>query len=372
LSLKSGLMQNCNFKKIEVGLAPDSYPILIGQGGIKNLGLSLNSVSFPRKISIVSNERVFSLYGETVVHSLESSGFTTTVILIGDGEEYKTLSTLNSVYDRFVANGMDRSCGVVALGGGVVGDLAGYAAASYMRGIAVAQVPTTLLAQVDSSVGGKTAVNHPQGKNIIGAFHQPKLVCIDVDLLKTLADREYFSGLAEVVKYGVIRDSDFFEWLVAHCDLLKNRDPEPLEYAIMTSCQIKADIVEIDEKESGLRAILNFGHTFGHAVETLTGYNRYLHGEAVAIGMVVASKISTRQGLCSEQDVAAILSLLQRFNLPVVPPDFTTDAYVVAMMHDKKVKEGRLQMVLNRGIGQSEIVDIAEPLALLESVFQPC
>ena len=267
---------------------------------------------------------------------------------------------------------MDRSCGVVALGGGVVGDLAGYAASSYMRGIACAQVPTTLLAQVDSSVGGKTAVNHPKGKNIIGAFYQPKLVCIDVDVLKTLADREYFAGLAEVVKYGVIRDPDFFKWLQLNSEALLCRDSEALKFAIKTSCQIKANIVEIDEKESGIRAILNFGHTFGHAIETLTGYKRFLHGEAVSIGMVVASRISELQGKCSQQDTAAVISLLQRFNLPVTPPDFSIESYVESMMHDKKVKNGILQMVLNCGIGQSEIVDIEDPMLLLEHVIQPC
>ncbi len=367
--MKSVATQNSKFEKIEVGLESNSYPILIGQGIIADLGLSLSSIAFPRKVSIVSNQLVFSLYGEAVIKSLEQSGFTATVILIGDGEAYKTQETLATVYDQFVAADMDRSCGVIALGGGVVGDLAGYAAASYMRGIACIQVPTTLLAQVDSSVGGKTAVNHPKGKNIIGAFYQPQLVCIDVDVLSTLAEREYLSGLAEVVKYGIIRDLNFFNWLDSNSEALLNRDSDALTYAIKTSCQIKANIVEIDEKESGIRAFLNFGHTFGHAIETLTGYKSFLHGEAVSIGMVVASKVSERQGGCSASDVAHIITLLQRFKLPVIPPSFSLESYIESMMHDKKVKEGRLQMVLNRGIGQAEIVDIADPISLLEPVF---
>ena len=367
--MKSNTSYNTEVETIEVGIKHCTYPIFIGQSIMSGLGRALDSVSFPRKISIVSNELVFSLHGDVVQNILTEAGYDVSVILIGDGEEHKSLHTLSTVYDRLVVNDMDRSCGVIALGGGVVGDLAGYAAASYMRGIACVQVPTTLLSQVDSSVGGKTAVNHPQGKNIIGAFYQPKLVCIDVDVLSTLAEREYLAGFGEIVKYGVIRDVIFFKWLDDHCDLLLKRDPEALKYAIKTSCQIKADIVEIDEKESGIRAILNFGHTFGHAVETITGYTQYLHGEAVAIGMVVAAKISQKRGSCSEQDVSALIALLQRFKLPVSPPDFPIEAYVESMMHDKKVKDGTLRMVLNRGIGECEIVDVASLMTVLEPVL---
>ena len=365
-------MRNPEVEKIEVGLEHNAYPVFIGQGTIPDLGEALNLVSFPRKVAVISNELVFSLYGEVVRNTLIESGYTVTPILIGDGEEYKTLATLASVYDQLIASDMDRGCGIIALGGGVIGDLAGYAASSYMRGIACAQVPTTLLAQVDSSVGGKTAVNHPQGKNIIGAFYQPKLVSIDVDVLNTLAEREYLAGFAEVIKYGVIRDVVFFNWLVAHSEQLLNRNPEELKHAIKTSCQIKADIVEIDEKESGIRAILNFGHTFGHAVETITGYGQFLHGEAVSIGMVVAAKIAEQEGLCSKQDVATLTSLLQTFKLPVAPPSFSIEVYVETMMHDKKVKDGLLRMVLNRGIGQCEIVDVANLMTVLKPVLETC
>ena len=365
-------MRSPEVEKIEVGLEHNTYPILIGQGILPDLGEALNSISFPRKVAVISNELVFSLYGEVVQRTLTEAGYTVTIILIGDGEEYKTLTTLASVYDQLIINDMDRGCGIIALGGGVVGDLAGYAASSYMRGIACVQVPTTLLAQVDSSVGGKTAVNHPQGKNIIGAFHQPKLVSIDVDVLNTLTEREFLAGFAEVIKYGVIRDVDFFNWLVKHSEQLLNRDPIVLKQAIKTSCQIKADIVEIDEKESGIRAILNFGHTFGHAVETITGYSRFLHGEAVSIGMIVAAKVAEQKGLCSQQDISAITSLLQRFKLPVTPPSFSLEAYVEAMTHDKKVKDGLLRMVLNCGIGQCEIVDVVSPKTVLKPVLETC
>ena len=368
--MKLNNMRSPETEKIEVGLEQNTYPIFIGQGTLIDLGEALKTVSFPRKVAIVSNELVFSLYGEVVQSTLTEAGYSVTTILIGDGEEYKTLATLSSVYDQLIVNDMDRGCGIIALGGGVVGDLAGYAASSYMRGIACVQVPTTLLAQVDSSVGGKTAVNHPQGKNIIGAFYQPKLVSIDVNVLNTLAEREYLAGFAEVIKYGVIRDGDFFNWLVENSEQLLKRNPETLKHAIKTSCQIKADIVEIDEKESGIRAILNFGHTFGHAVETITGYSRFLHGEAVSIGMVVAARIAEQEGLCSKQDVSAVTSLLQRFKLPVTPPSFSIETYIESMMHDKKVKDGLLRMVLNRGIGQCEIVDVASLLTVLKPVLE--
>ena len=368
--MKSNTLYSPEIETIEVGIKNFTYPIFIGQSTLNSLGKALDSISFPRKIAIVSNELVFSLHGNSVQNMLTTAGYDVSVIFIGDGEEHKSLNTLSTVYDRLVEMDMDRSCGIIALGGGVVGDLAGYAAASYMRGIACVQVPTTLLSQVDSSVGGKTAVNHPKGKNIIGAFYQPKLVCIDVDVLSTLAEREYLAGFGEIVKYGVIRDVTFFKWLDDQCDLLLTRDPEALKYAIKTSCQIKADIVEIDEKESGIRAILNFGHTFGHAVETITGYSQYLHGEAVAIGMVVAAKIAEKQGTCSEQDVSVLIALLQRFKLPVTPPSFPVEGYVELMMHDKKVKDGKLRMILNRGIGDCEIIDVANPMDVFKPVLQ--
>jgi len=351
-------------EKIVVGLGERSYPIWIGQGILEQLGVALATVSFPRKVAVVSNPTVYDLYGKRVSDILAAQNFSTTSILIADGEEHKNFSSLQQIYDALIEKGFDRSCGLLALGGGVIGDMTGFAAATYLRGIPFAQVPTTLLAQVDSSVGGKTAINHPLGKNLIGAFYQPVHVHIDVGTLGTLPDREFAAGLAEVVKYGVIRDETFFEWLYSHGGRLLKQDSQALVHAVKRSCQIKADVVEVDEKESSLRAILNFGHTFGHAVETLTGYNTYRHGEAVSIGMVFASEVARSLGLCSHEDVQAIKTLLLRFKLPVSFPSFTVDQYLQAMGRDKKVKQGVLRMVLNKGIGDCLVRDIPEPEAL--------
>ncbi len=357
-------------EQITVPLGNRSYPIVISADILSLLGEKLADINFPRRVAIVSNSLVMSHYGETVKSSLRKYGFDFLEIILPDGEEYKTLQTLESVYDQLIQNSFDRSTGLIALGGGVIGDLVGFAAATFLRGVPFVQVPTTLLAQVDSSVGGKTAVNHPLGKNLIGAFYQPELVFIDVATLKTLDSREVSAGMAEVVKYGVIKDADFFAWLEENSLALQNCQKDALITAVKRSCQIKADIVEVDEKEGSIRAYLNYGHTFGHAIESLSGYGQWKHGEAVAIGMVVAAKISANHNLCSDEDIERLTRLLKAFNLPVEPPDYSLSDYVAAMQRDKKVKQGTLTLVLNRGIGNvqlSQVPDVKETFSQILS-----
>jgi len=347
-------------EQITVPLGNRSYPIVIGADILPLLGAKLADIDFPRRVAIVSNSLVMGHYGEIVKSSLEKSGFDFLEIILPDGEKYKTLQTLETVFDQLIQNNFDRSTGLIALGGGVIGDMVGFAAATFLRGVPFVQVPTTLLAQVDSSVGGKTAVNHPLGKNLIGAFYQPELVLIDVATLKTLDSREVSAGLAEVVKYGVIKDADFFAWLEENSSALQNCRTVALITAVKRSCQIKADIVEVDEKEGSIRAYLNYGHTFGHAIESLSGYGHWKHGEAVAIGMVVAAKISASHELCSDDDVERLTRLLKAFNLPVDPPDYSLSDYVAAMQRDKKVKQGTLTLVLNRGIGSVQLSQVPD------------
>jgi 3-dehydroquinate synthase len=356
---------------LKVGLGERAYPIWIGHDILQHLGEALREVDFPKKVAVVSNPSVNDLFGQSVRRVLQQAGFSVAVILVPEGEEHKNLQTLQTIFDALIERGFDRTSGLVALGGGVIGDMAGFAAATFLRGIPFVQVPTTLLAQVDSSVGGKTGVNHPLGKNLIGAFYQPRHVHVDVATLGTLPAREYSAGMAEVVKYGIIRDAGFFHWLADHRDQLLTLTAGPLINTIKKACQIKADVVEVDEKEGSVRAILNFGHTFGHAVETLSGYGEYRHGEAVAIGMVVAATISCRLELCSAEDVAAIKSLLASFRLPTEPPPFSAEAYLEAMMRDKKVRNGVLRMVFNRGIGDCQVREVADLLPVLTKVLQP-
>jgi len=346
--------------QIIVGLDERSYPIWIGERILANIGVALDEVNFPEKVAVVTNPTVGDLYCEQVVDALTASGRKVNVIRLPDGEEYKNLETLENIYDVLIERRFDRYCGVIALGGGVIGDMTGYAAATYLRGLPFVQIPTTLLSQVDSSVGGKTGVNHPQGKNLIGAFYQPKHVHIDVVALETLPKREFSSGMAEVVKYGIMWDQEFFCWLEDHREALVDRSAEALTYAIMKSCQIKANVVEKDEKEQGLRALLNLGHTFGHAVETLAGYGVIKHGEAVAIGMVLAARTSRKLDLCSIDDVERIIELLSFFELPVTPPDYTVAEYLTVMQRDKKVKDGVVRFVLNHGIGSAELHQIKD------------
>lgn len=358
-------------EKITVPLGNRSYPILIGADILDTIGQRLLEVDFPRRVAVVSNPLVGGIYGDIVEQSLAAAGIEFLSIRVPDGEEYKTLKTLEIIYDNLIENNFDRGTGLIALGGGVIGDMVGFAAATFLRGVPFVQVPTTLLAQVDSSVGGKTAVNHSLGKNLIGAFYQPSMVLVDVNTLTTLDPREVAAGMAEVVKYGVIKDADFFCWLEKEYKALQSCQTDALVKAVKRSCQIKADIVEVDEKEGSIRAYLNYGHTFGHAIEALSGYGQWKHGEAVAIGMVVAAKISEKRGLCQQEDVQRITHLLQFLNLPVVPPDYSLDEYVTAMQRDKKVKKGTLTLVLNEGIGDVQMTQVSDIKDIFAEILAP-
>ena len=340
---------------LDVDLGDRSYPIFIGSGLLDNPDLLCPYIK-GKQVVIVSNETVAPLYSARLESLL--SEYDLTQVVLPDGESYKTLETLNTVFDELLKARYTRKATLIALGGGVVGDITGFAAACYQRGIDFIQVPTTLLSQVDSSVGGKTGVNHPLGKNMIGAFYQPNAVIIDTETLQTLPDRELSAGIAEVIKYGLICDQPFYQWLNEHLDELMNRDPQALSYAIHRSCQNKARVVEADEKESGMRAILNLGHTFGHAIETHMGYGTWLHGEAVAAGMVMAADLSQRLGYISQSDVDALVALLKRANLPVAPPTEMKPSHFMELMAvDKKVLDGKLRLVLLRAVGQASVED---------------
>lgn len=358
---------------VRVELGPRSYNIYIGGGLLGRLGSWVREISAGDKALVVSNRTVFALYGETVSKSLGDHGFKVIPGAMGDGEEHKDLATLEKLYDLAFAHKMDRSCPVVALGGGVVGDAAGLAAATYLRGVPFVQVPTTLLAQVDSSVGGKVAVNRPGGKNIVGAFYQPGLVAADTAVLKTLPPREIKSGLAELLKYGVISDTGFFGWLEENTGKLLSLDEDALAHAVAVSCRIKAQVVEADETEQGLRAILNFGHTAGHAVEVLSGYGVYSHGEAVAAGMAAAARLAEAIGLLPAEQARRVVSLIRRAGLPVsLPPSLEIDDIIASMRQDKKARAGNLTFVLPVGIGSVKVFDdIPEKLvreALLKQI----
>ena len=334
-----------------VDLGDRSYPIRIGRRLFASPTLLTEHVH-GRQVMVVSNTTVAPLYLDAVSGML--SGFNVRSVILPDGEEYKTLDTLNTIFTALLENRFNRGCTLVALGGGVVGDITGFAAASYQRGVAFVQIPTTLLAQVDSSVGGKTGVNHPLGKNMIGAFHQPNCVLIDTDTLDTLDDRQLAAGLAEVIKYGLIRDGVFFTWLEQNMAALKHRNKQALAYAIERSCSIKAEIVAADERESGQRALLNLGHTFGHAIETGTGYGNWLHGEAVAAGMLMAADLSARHGWLSADAVQRTKDLLSRAGLPTRPPaEINPDTFMQLMAIDKKVVDGGLRLVLLKEIGNA-------------------
>jgi 3-dehydroquinate synthase len=288
--------------------------------------------------------------------------------VLPDGEAYKTWETLNIVFDALIENRCERNTTLLSLGGGVIGDLGGFAAAVYQRGIPFIQIPTTLLAQVDSSVGGKTAINHPTAKNMIGAFYQPRAVIADIDTLSTLPDRELSAGIAEIVKYGLIRDAAFFAWLEKNMERLLAREAEALAHAIECSCQNKAEIVSLDEREDGLRALLNYGHTFGHAIEAGLGFGVWLHGEAIACGMVIAAQLSQRVGLITREDVRRVIEVLTRARLPVTAPDMGIDRYLELMGHDKKVQSGRIRFVLLRRIGEAFVTDEIPSDALEETL----
>ncbi|EIJ33980.1 3-dehydroquinate synthase [Thiothrix nivea] len=336
---------------LHLDLGDRSYPIHIGQGLLQQTELVRPHI-LGKSAVIVSNTTVAPLYLQAAQQLLD--GLKQSAVTLPDGEEYKNLDTLNQIYTHLLEQKADRKTTLIALGGGVVGDMTGYAAASYQRGVNFIQIPTTLLAMVDSSVGGKTGVNHPLGKNMIGAFHQPRCVLIDTDTLNTLADRELSAGIAEVVKYGLIRDPAFLQWLDANMDKLLVRDPAALTYAIYRSCEHKAEVVAADERESGQRALLNLGHTFGHAIEAAMGYGKWLHGEAVATGMVMAAELSQQMGWLAADDVAYVRHILRRARLPVAPPvEMSGDDFMRYMSVDKKVLDGSLRLVLMKSLGES-------------------
>jgi len=338
---------------LTVELGERSYPIYIGQGLI-GVAERVHPHITGRQVMIVSNDTVAPLYLDKVLAAF--GAMETSTVILPDGEQYKTLETTNRIFDALLEQRLDRQCTLVALGGGVVGDITGFAAACYQRGVDFIQIPTTLLAQVDSSVGGKTGVNHPLGKNMIGAFHQPRCVIADTDTLETLPERELRAGLAEVIKYGLIRDVAFYSWLEDNIDALLARQPEALSHAIERSCANKAEIVAADEREQGTRALLNLGHTFGHAIETGLGYGSWLHGEAIAAGMVMAASMSQQLGWLTEDDVGRIEALLQRAQLPIrAPAELTTQRFLEIMSLDKKVQQHRIRLVLLRAIGEALI-----------------
>jgi len=359
-------------KKLVVELGDNSYPIWVGtgllgaepgSGGGELIADKLRS----SQVVVVSNDKVAPLYMNTVLKNLKD--YSVDQFLLPDGEAHKNLDNFTALLDFMLARKHNRSTAVIALGGGVVGDLAGFAAASYQRGVNFVQIPTTLLAQVDSSVGGKTAVNHPLGKNMIGAFYQPSAVIIDTATLATLPQRQYLAGVAEVLKYGVIYDLSFFDWLQENLPALLAREPEVTTHAIIESCRIKAEVVAADEREQGLRAILNYGHTFAHALENLAGYGTLLHGEAVAIGMVQAADFALRLGLLPQADASRIKALVAAAELPVVPPEEIKPADMVAAMAlDKKTIDGTLRFILPSAIGTVHVHDVTDTKALVATL----
>ena len=345
---------NSTAEMLSINLGERSYPILIGEGLLSNSDLLQKYIKC-RNLIIVTNEVVAPLYLQKLKNALPNKNIHQ--IILPDGEHTKSMSTFNQVLDALVAARLNRDAGIVALGGGVIGDMAGFAAACYQRGVDYYQIPTTLLSQVDSSVGGKTAVNHPGGKNLIGAFHQPRCVIADTQVLNTLPDRELLAGFAEVIKYGLIRDPAFFVWLENNVQRVLARDVSALSYAIKRCCEIKAEVVGIDERENGLRAILNFGHTFGHAIENAMGYGEWLHGEAVAAGMVLAADMSQRLGYVSQVEFQRIVKLIEVSGLPIHAPRIGVDKARQLMSMDKKVHAGQLRLVLLQTLGEAIVTD---------------
>jgi 3-dehydroquinate synthase len=351
---------------LTVNLNERSYPIHIGQNLLGQTKLFTPHIH-GKQVLVVSNETVAPLYLEKTLSALND--YQCESVILPDGEQYKTLDTLNLVFDALLQHRFDRQCTLIALGGGVVGDITGFAAASYQRGVNFIQIPTTLLAQVDSSVGGKTGVNHPQGKNMIGAFHQPQCVLIDTDTLNTLDDNQLSAGLAEVIKYGLIEDAEFFSWLEANIPKLLQRDTAALTYAIKHSCQSKANIVAADEKESGQRALLNLGHTFGHAIEAGMGYGSWLHGEAVGTGMLMAADMSHRQNKFSQSELERTQALLEAARLPIkTPAEMDPAQFLELMSVDKKVQAGVIRLVLLNAIGSSYVSDDYDPQLLRDTL----
>lgn len=352
---------------LKVELASRSYPIHIGRNLISNASLILPYLK-RKHVAIVTNTTVAPLYLDTLKLALESAQVTVIPIILPDGEAYKNSETLNTIYDVLLQNRCERSTTLIALGGGVIGDLTGYAAATYLRGVPFIQIPTTLLSQVDSSVGGKTGINHPLGKNMIGAFYQPQLVLADIDTLNTLPPREFSAGVAEVIKYGLIRDADFFDWLEINMSGLMQLNEQVLSEAIYRSCQNKADVVAKDEHEQGERALLNLGHTFGHAIENAMGYGVWLHGEAVAAGTMMAADLSHRMGWLDQTQVSRIKHSFEAANLPVTPPNLGVEKYLNLMGLDKKVENGKIRLILQQAIGKSIITSEYDAQKLKETL----
>lgn len=348
---------NADTVVVPVELGERAYDIVIGHGTLPELGAACAAVTPGRAAVVISDDNVAPLYADAVLASLRGAGFRAATAVMPAGEEQKHLGTVSALLDAVLAFGVDRRALIVALGGGVVGDVAGFVAAVALRGLRYAQVPTTIIAQVDSSVGGKTGVDHPRGKNLIGAFHQPALVYVDTALLATLNPRETRAGLAEVIKYGFIQDARFLEWVENNLDRLTALDPAALRHAVRRSCELKADVVRQDERETtGLRAIFNFGHTTGHAVEAVSGYTALLHGEAVAVGMVGEAEIARRLGRVDADYVARVIAVCARAGLPIEPPPLDHDALIAAMRRDKKNVGGSIAMTLPDAVGHVSLV----------------
>ena len=341
---------------VDVNLGSRSYRIVVASGALQSVGERLRELRLGSRAALVSDGAIMRLYGKTVVASLESAGFTVTTIDVPEGEAAKTLAVAEHCWDRLLTAGLDRTSTVLALGGGAVGDVAGFAAATYMRGINFIQLPTTVLAQVDASIGGKTAIDHPLGKNMIGAFHQPRLVVVDPAVARTLPEREFRSGLAEIVKHGIVLDADYFAELERDLAPLAARDLGVLERIIGGSCRLKASVVERDEREAELRHVLNYGHTIGHALEAATGYTRYAHGEAVSLGIVAEARLARRLGIADDETTTRQERMLETLGLPVRAPSIDVEPIVSAMARDKKAKDGRVPFVLAPRIGAFRIV----------------
>jgi 3-dehydroquinate synthase len=370
LNTRSNVGDDESMKTLSVGLAERSYPIHVGNDLLNKPELLLPYLPRKRAV-IVSNTTVAPLYIGQLTEVLAKHQVQTESIILPDGEQYKNSDSMNLIYDALLRSRCERSTPIIALGGGVIGDMTGFAAASYLRGVPFIQIPTTLLSQVDSSVGGKTGINHPLGKNMIGAFYQPLVVLADVTTLDTLPDKELRAGIAEVIKYGLIRDLPFLEWLEANIDKLLSRDKDALQYAIARSCQNKAEVVGADERESGERALLNLGHTFGHAIENGMGYGVWLHGEAVATGTIMAADLSHRLGWLSAEDVARVRKLFERAGLPTVGPKLGAEKYMQLMGLDKKVADGKIRFVLLKSLGNAVMTGDV-PQALLEQTLEAC
>ena len=355
-------------QRLDLDLGNDAYPILIGPDLLTQPELILPYIR-SSQVAIVSNTTVAPLYMSKVAEPLRQAGKSVLEIVLPDGEEFKTWETLNLIFDALLRARCERKVTLIALGGGVIGDMTGFAAASYQRGVPFIQIPTTLLSQVDSSVGGKTGINHPLGKNMIGAFYQPRIVLADMSTLNTLPDREYSAGLAEVIKYGLLGDSEFFDWLEQNMPALLARDTAALEYAVHRSCWNKAKIVAADERESGVRALLNLGHTFGHAIEAGMGYGVWLHGEAVAAGMAMAADLSCRMGWLSAEELARTLALWRAAKLPVKGARLGAQRYIELMSSDKKVEAGTIRFVLLKRIGEA-VMHANVDAGLLQQVLE--